>query len=103
MLCESEKVIRKIEVEIQKEFNENSPEKLRQRYANLEKKHSDLQNKLEQRRRKKWNKFKERNDALNNSKEVITGVGGSEVPSSVKQLSTVNQLENLPLVTRRSG
>ena len=34
----SEKVFRKIEVEIQKEFNEISPEKLKQRYAELEKK-----------------------------------------------------------------
>ena len=34
----SEKVFRKIEVETQKEFNEISPEKLKQRYAELEKK-----------------------------------------------------------------
>ena len=33
-----EKVFRKTEVEIQKEINETSPEKLKQRYAELEKK-----------------------------------------------------------------
>ena len=90
LLYESEKVIGKIKVEIQKEFNEKSPEKLKQRYADLEKKHSHLQSNLEQRRRKKWKKFKERNDALNNTKKTVTGVGGSEMLSSVTQLSTVN-------------
>ena len=59
----------------------------------LEKKHSDLQSKLAQRWTKKWKMFKERNNALNNTKEIITEVVGSEVPSSVTQLSTVNQLE----------
>ena len=43
-------------------------------------------------------KFKKRYDALNNTKEIITGVGRSEVPSSVMQLSTVNKLENVLLV-----
>ena len=38
LLYESEKVFRKIEVEIQKEFNETSPEKLKQRHAEFEKK-----------------------------------------------------------------
>ena len=90
LLYESEKVIGKIKVEIQKEFNEKSPEKLKQRYADLEKKHPHLQSNLEQRRRKKWKKFKERNDALNNTKKTVTGVGGSEMLSSVTQLSTVN-------------
>ena len=56
LLYESEKVFRKIEVEIQKEFNETSPEKLKQRYAELEKKYSDHLSKLEQRRRKKMEK-----------------------------------------------
>ena len=98
LLYESEKVIGKIEFEIQEEFNEKSPEKLKQWYADLEKKHSDLQSKLEKRRRKKWKKFIERNDGLNNTKEIITCVGGSEVLSSVTQLSTVNQPENVRLV-----
>ena len=98
LLYELEKVIRRIEVEIQKVFNEKSPEKLKQRYADLEKKHSDFQSKLEQRWRKKLKKFKKRYGALNNTKEIITGVGRSEVPSSVMQLSTVNKLENVPLV-----
>ena len=53
LLHESENVFRKIEVKIQKKFNERSPEKLKQRYAELEKKYFDHQNKLEQRRRKK--------------------------------------------------
>ena len=53
LLYESENVFRKIEVKIQKKFNEKSSEKLKQRYAELEKKYFDHQNKLEQRRRKK--------------------------------------------------
>ena len=53
LLYELENVFRKIEVKIQKKFNERSPEKLKQRYAELEKKYFDHQNKLEQRRRKK--------------------------------------------------
>ena len=56
LLYESENVLRKIEVKIQKKFNETSPEKLKQRYAQLEKKYFDHQSKLEQRRRKKWKK-----------------------------------------------
>ena len=56
LLFESENVFRKIEVKIQEKFNETSPEKLKQRYAQLEKKHFDHQSKLEQRRRKKWKK-----------------------------------------------
>ena len=98
LLYESEKVIRKIEVEIQREFYEKSPENLKQRYANLKKKYFDLKSKLEERRRKKWKKFKGRNNALNNIMEILTGVGGSNVPSSVSQLSTISQSENVSLV-----
>ena len=47
---------------------------------------------------KLWKKFIERNDGLNNTKEIIICVGGSEVLSSVTQLSTVNQSENVRLV-----
>ena len=43
LLHESENVFRKIEVKIQKKFNERSPEKLKQRYAELEKKYFDHQ------------------------------------------------------------
>ena len=53
LLYKSENVFRKIEVEIQKKVNERSLEKLKQRYAELEKKNFDHQSKLEQRRRKK--------------------------------------------------
>ena len=53
LLYELEKVIGRIEVEIQKEFNKKSSEKLRQRYDDLQKKYSDLQSKLEERRRRK--------------------------------------------------
>ena len=53
LLHESENIFRKIEVKVPKKFNERSPEKLKQRYAELEKKYFDHQNKLEQRRRKK--------------------------------------------------
>ena len=60
--------------------------------------YSDLQSNSEQRRRKKkWKKFKERN-ALNNTKEIITAVSGNKVPSSVTQLFTISQSENVPLV-----
>ena len=38
LLYESENVFRKIEVKIQKEFHETSPEKMKQRHAQLEKK-----------------------------------------------------------------
>ena len=41
--------------------------------------------------------FKKRKNALNNTKEIITGVGGSKVSSSVMQISTGNQSENVPL------
>ena len=72
---ELEKVIGKIEVKIQKMFNERFREKLKQRYDELQKKkYSELQSKLEERRRNKWKKFKERNDALNNTKEISTEV-----------------------------
>ena len=53
LVYESENIFKKIEVKIQKKFNKRSPEKLKQRYAELEKKYFDHQNKLEQRRRKK--------------------------------------------------
>ena len=43
-------------------------------------------------------KFKERNNALNNTKEIITEVGRNKVPSSVLQLLTISQSENVPLV-----
>ena len=42
LLYKSEKVMGKIEVETQKEFNEKSPGKLKQRYADYENKYSDL-------------------------------------------------------------
>ena len=47
-------------------------------YAELEKKHSDHQSKLEQRWRKKQKKFKERANALNNTKEITVDTGGSK-------------------------
>ena len=56
LLYELENVFRKIEVKIQKKFNETSPEKLKQRSAQFEKKYFDHQSKLEQRWRKKWKK-----------------------------------------------
>ena len=87
LLYESERVIGKIEVEIQKDFIEKSPEKLKHRYADLEKKYIDLQRKLEQRRRKNGKSLTaqsfKRNNALDNTNQIIAGVSGSEVPSSV--------------------
>ena len=38
LVYESENVFKKIEVKIQKKFNKRSPEKLKQRYAELDKK-----------------------------------------------------------------
>ena len=43
LLHESENIFRKIEVKVPKKFNERSPEKLKQRYAELEKKYFDHQ------------------------------------------------------------
>ena len=53
LVYESENIFKKIEVKIQKKFNKRSPEKLKQRYAELDKKIFEHQSKLEQRRRKK--------------------------------------------------
>lgn len=35
---------------------------------------------------------------MNDTKEVITGMGGSEVPSSITQLLTINQSKKVPLI-----
>ena len=61
LLYEAEKVIAKIQVEIQAEVNEKNPEKFKRKYAELEGQHSRFQRKLDQRRSKKWRKVKERN------------------------------------------
>ena len=53
LLHEAEKVIAKIQVEIQAEVNEKNPEKFKRKYAELEGKHHRFQRKLDQRRRKK--------------------------------------------------
>ena len=60
LLYEAEKVIAKIQVEIQAEVNEKNPEKFERKYAELEGQHSRFQRKLDQRRRKKWRKVKEK-------------------------------------------
>ena len=61
LLYEAEKVILKIQVEIQEEVNEKNPEKFERNYVELEGQHSRFQRKLGQRRRKKCKKVKERN------------------------------------------
>ena len=57
---EAEKVNAKMQVEIQAEVNEKNPEKFERKYAELEGQHSRFQRKLDQRRRKKWRKVKEK-------------------------------------------
>ena len=61
LLYEAEKVIAKIQVEIQAEVNEKNRQKFKRKYAELEGQHSRFQRKLDQRRSKKWRKVKERN------------------------------------------
>ena len=56
LLYEAEKVIAKIQDEIQEKVNEKNPEKFERRYGELERQHSHFQRKLDQRRRKKWKK-----------------------------------------------
>ena len=89
LLYESENVFRKIEVKIQKKYNEKSPEKLKQRYAELEKKYFDHQSKLEQRRRKKWKKFKEIKNTLYNTKKIIAEARGRKVSGRSISYATI--------------
>ena len=46
-----------------------TPEKFERKYVVLERPHSPFQKKLDQRRRKKWKKFKERNNIEIHEKE----------------------------------
>ena len=70
LLYESETFIAKIQVEIQEEVNEKNPEKFERKYAELEKLHSHFQKKLDQRRRKKRIRLKEK--TMHKIKERIT-------------------------------
>ena len=75
LLYEAEKVIAKIQVEIQAEVNEKNPEKFERKYAELEGQHSRFQRKLDQRRRKKWKKAKERNIKNPPQKNILASTG----------------------------
>ena len=93
LLYEAEKVIAKIQVEIQEEVNEQNPEKFERRYAELERQHSHFQRKLDQRRRKKWKKVKERN-IKNHEKNNILASTGINSSSSIIQSKVVNKTRN---------
>ena len=82
MLYEAEKVIAKIQVEIQAEANEKNLEKFKRKYAELEGQHSRFQRKLDQRRRKKWRKVKERN-TKNHKKNPILASTATDSSSSL--------------------
>ena len=75
LLYEAEKVIAKIQVEIQAEVNEKNPEKFERKYAELEGQHSRFQRKLDQRRRKKWKKVKERNIKNHEKNNILASTG----------------------------
>ena len=75
LLYESEKVIAKIQVEIQAEVNEKNPEKFERKYAELEGQHSLFQRKLDQRRRTKWKKVKERNIKNDEKNNILASIG----------------------------
>ena len=53
LLYQAQKVIAKIQVEVQEEVNEKNPENFERKYAELERQHSRFQKRLGQRRRKK--------------------------------------------------
>ena len=92
LLYEAEKVIAKIQVEIQAEVNEKNPEKSERKYAELEGQHCRFQRKLDQRRRKKWKKVKERN-IKNHEKNNILASTGTNSSSSVIQSKLLKKLE----------
>ena len=93
LLFEAEKVITKIQVEIQVQVNEKNPEKFERKYAELEGQHSHFQRKLDQRRRKKWKKVKERN-IKNHEKNNILASTGTNSSSSIIQSKLVNKTRN---------
>ena len=93
MLYEAEKVIAKIKVDIQGDVNEKNPEKFERKYAELEGQHSRFQRKLDQRRRKKWKKVKERN-IKNHEKNNILASTGTNSSSSIIQSKLVNKTRN---------
>ena len=90
---EAEKVNAKMQVEIQAEVNEKNPEKFERKYAELEGQHSRFQRKLDQRRRKKWKKVKERN-IKNHEKNNILASTGTNSSSSIIQSKLVNKTRN---------
>ena len=85
LLYEAEKVIAKIQVEIQEIVNEKNPENFERRYAELERQPSHSQRKLYQRRRKKWKQVKERNIKNHEKNNILvsTGINSSSVQSKV--------------------
>ena len=64
-----------LRVKIQVEVNEKNPEKNDKKYVELERQHSRFQRKLDQRRRKKWKKAKERNIKNPPQKNILASTG----------------------------
>ena len=93
LLYKAEKVIAKIQVEIQAKVNEKNPEKVERKCAELEGQHSHFQRKLDQRRRKKWKNVQERN-IKNHEKKNILASNGTNSSSSVIQSKLLNKTRN---------
>ena len=93
MLYEAEKVIAKIQVEIQAEANEKNLEKFKRKYAELEGQHSRFQRKLDQRRRKKWSKVKERN-TKNHEKNPYLSIYCNRFIFVTIQSKLINEIRN---------
>ena len=92
LLYEAEKVIAKIQVEIQEEVNEKNLKKFKRKYAELGRQHSRFLRKLDQRRRKKCEKVKER-IIKNHEQNNILESTGTNSSSLIIQSKLVNKLE----------
>ena len=93
MLYEAEKVIAKIQVEIQAEVNEKNPENFERKYAELEGQNSRFQRKLDQRGRQKWKKVEQRN-IKNHKKNNILASTATNSSSSVIKSKLLNKTRN---------
>ena len=60
LLVESDKIIAKIDLEIQSHIKEHHPNNYHHEYGLIQKKHNNYKKELSKRRNKKWKKFKEK-------------------------------------------
>ena len=89
LLVESDKIIAKIDLEIQSHIKEHHPNNYHHEYGLIQKKHNNYKKELSKRRNKKWKKFKEKqtlgDKKLESKGEVTESLSDNKLSSLIEK------------------